>query len=149
MPTVEEMAMLERIEGEAARAGMTLELINKRPPTATWYRKDGTAVPRPLPTDPYSIKVYTRKGLSLVPPANPVSIERVFVGAMGRDPDDKDKEGKTIQVLTAERDQQVAEGAQLPHHRHNFAGRSAGAHCKVSGCIAIRKTSAHRRARIQ
>jgi hypothetical protein len=58
-----------RVQVEATGAGFIL--LPDWPAKATYYTRDGRALPN-LPADPMSMQCYLARGFTLTPPANPV-----------------------------------------------------------------------------
>lgn len=61
----------QRIQQRLARAGFVVEELNSWPAKATYYKPNGESLPN-LPADPYSMKRYLRRGLTLTPPSSEV-----------------------------------------------------------------------------
>ena len=96
------------------------EVLNKPPPSATWYRADGLAIPN-LPIDPYHRMLYGKKGWTLNPPKEQ-SGESAAPPAV---------EGETKAMRTAT-------VAKPPRHIHVMQPE-IGSPCLVAGCGAARQ----------
>ncbi len=57
------------VRAELASQGYSVRLLDTWPAKATYYTKDGEAMPN-LPAEPRSMKRYLARGFTLVPPAD-------------------------------------------------------------------------------
>ena len=96
-------------------------VLNRPPPRATWYRPDGLPIPN-LPADPYHQVLYSRKGWSMTPPANPVKVDAA----------------KAAPSPTPLPGPVELAGAPPPRHMHVFQPE-LGSPCLVRGCLAVRQ----------
>lgn len=63
------------------RQGYTVE-IDRWPKKSTYYKPSGEALPN-LPSDPFSMEKYLRRGFTLEPPQNPVLVSDDVAGGNG------------------------------------------------------------------
>ena len=59
------------------REGFDSEKILRQMPARQWWRADGTPLPKLLPVDSYHFDIYTGKGWTLRPPANPMPLDEM------------------------------------------------------------------------
>lgn len=113
MATAADLKMMTERRRMLAEFGVAFTPIFNPRPCAQWYKGDGTALPNLLPADPHHIRLYEKRGWTMLPPrlSEPVAAEPV--GAVA-----------------------VAEAAPHIHHY----GKTMGSPCKARGCQAVRQT---------
>lgn len=71
MATPTKRRLQDEIRRELQSQGVSVRLLDSWPAKATYYKPDGEALPN-LPADPWSMKRYLARGLSLEPPRQSV-----------------------------------------------------------------------------
>lgn len=74
MPTAQDAKDHKALLDEAGLRGYSLSLKLDKPMPQWYYRADGTRMPNKLPADPHHRRQYAQKGLTLIPPENPVEL---------------------------------------------------------------------------
>ena len=74
MPTAQDAKDHKALVDEAGQRGYSLSLKLDKPMPQWYYRADGTRMPNKLPADPHHRRIYAKKGLTLIPPENPVEL---------------------------------------------------------------------------
>jgi hypothetical protein len=136
MPTSEQLQRAKAQEQELKRHGVSIDLRFDPAPRAFWYRvSDGTQVgPSKLPADPYHTERYMKRGLTMVPPREKITIKYLQPEKSLSDLIDELDNKEEPRMPTQ---QEMRPGGRIDGHYHKFTQKMKSP-CQRQPCDAVR-----------